>query len=48
MLQAGWWRSDGTEKRDYVLVEAEGMDGGATAVELYLAGDGWMLGRIMH
>ena len=23
VLQAGWWRSDGTEKRDYVLVEAE-------------------------
>ena len=44
VLQAGWWRSDGTEKRDYVLVEAEGMDGGATAVELYLGGDGWMLG----
>ena len=33
VLQAGWWRSDGTEKRDYVLVEAEGMDGGATAVD---------------
>ena len=49
MLQAGWWRSDGTEKRDYVLVEAEGMvDGGATAVELYLGVDGWMLGRVMH
>ena len=31
VLQAGWWRSDGTEKRDYVLVEAEGMDGGAPA-----------------
>ena len=34
-------------KRDYVLVEAEGVDGAATAVELYLAGDGWMLGRAM-
>ena len=21
VLQAGWWRSDGTEKRDYVLVK---------------------------
>ena len=31
----------------YVLVEAEGMDGGATAVELYLGVDGWMLGRVM-
>ena len=39
---------DGTEKRDYVLVEAEGMDGAATAVELYLGSDGWMLGRVMH
>ena len=39
MIPAGWWRSGGTEKRDYVLVEAEGMDGGATAVELYLGGD---------
>ena len=48
VLQAGWWRSGGTEKTDYVLVEAEGMDGGATAVELYLGGDGWMLGRVMH
>ena len=47
VLQAGWWRSDGTEKRDYVLVEAEGMDGGATAVELYLGVNGWMLGRVM-
>ena len=47
MIPAGWWRSGGTEKRDYVLVEAEGMDGGATAVELYLGGDGWMLGRVM-
>ena len=27
LIQAGWWRSGGTEKRDYVLVEAEGMDG---------------------
>ena len=34
--------------RDYVLVEAEGMDGGATAVELYLGVDGWILGRVMH
>ena len=47
VLQAGWWRKEGEEKRDYVLVEAEGMDGGATAVELYLGGDGWMLGRVM-
>jgi hypothetical protein len=47
VLQAGWWRSDGTEKRDYVLVEAEGMDGGACSVELYLGVDGWMLGRVM-
>jgi hypothetical protein len=47
VLQAGWWRSDGTEKRDYVLVEAEGMDGGATAVELYLGVNGWILGRVM-
>jgi len=47
VLQAGWWHSDGTEKRDYVLVEAEGMDGGATAVELYLGADGWILGRVM-
>jgi hypothetical protein len=27
VTQAGWWRPDGTEKRDYVLVEAQGMDG---------------------
>jgi hypothetical protein len=27
VLQAGWWRSGGVEKRDYVLVETEGMDG---------------------
>ena len=47
MLQAGWWRKEGEEKRDYVLVEAEGMDGTATAVELYMAGDGWMLWRVM-
>ena len=47
VLQTGWWRSDGTEKRDYVLVEAEGMDGGATAVELYLGVDGWILGKVM-
>ena len=47
VLQAGWWRSDGTEKRDYVLVDAEGM-GGATAVELYLGVDSWILGRVMH
>ncbi len=40
MLQAGWWRKEGEEKRDYVLVEAEGMDGAVTAVELYLAGEG--------
>mgnify|MGYP000409731981 CR=1 FL=1 len=41
MLQAGWWRSGGTEKRDYVLVEAEGMDGrgdgGGT-----VSGRGWL------
>ena len=36
VLQSGWW-TDSEEKRDYVLVEAEGMDGAATAVELYLA-----------
>ena len=34
VLQAGWWRSDGTEKRDYVLVEARRYgrrgDGGGT------------------
>ena len=47
VLQAGCWRSDGTEKRDYVLVEAEGMDGGACSVELYLGVDGWMLGKVM-
>ncbi|MFP6643246.1 MAG: hypothetical protein VCF24_06755 [Candidatus Latescibacterota bacterium] len=47
MIPAGWWRSGGTEKRDYVLVEAEGMDGGATAVELYLGVDGWILERVM-
>ena len=47
VIQAGWWRSGGTEKRDYVLVKAEGMDGGATAVELYLGVNGWMLGRVM-
>ena len=40
VLQAGWWRKEGEEKRDYVLVEAEGMDGAVTAVELYLAGEG--------
>ena len=34
--------------RDYVLVEAEGMDDAATAVELYLGVDGWILGRVMH
>ena len=47
VIQAGWWRSVGTEKRDYVRVEAEGMDGGATAVELYLGVDGWILERVM-
>jgi hypothetical protein len=46
VLQSGWW-TDSEEKRDYVLVEVEGMDGAATAVVLYLAGDGWMLGRVM-
>jgi hypothetical protein len=30
-----------------VLVEVESMDDAATAVELYLAGDGWMLWRVM-
>jgi hypothetical protein len=48
VLQTGWWRSGGTEKRDYVLVEAEGMDGEACSVEIYLGVDGWMLGRVMH
>ena len=43
---SGWWNISEV-KRDYVLVEAEGMDGAATAVELYLAGDGWMLVRVM-
>ena len=37
VLQAGWWRPDGTEKRDYVLVEAEGGDGGGTE-----SGRGWL------
>ncbi|MEE2832217.1 MAG: hypothetical protein VYD18_07645 [Candidatus Latescibacterota bacterium] len=48
MGAAGWLvapRRDG--EGDYVLVEAEGMDGGACSVELYLGGDGWMLGRVM-
>ena len=40
-IERGW------EKSDYVLVEAEGMDGGATAMELYLGVDGWILGRVM-
>ncbi len=47
VLQAGGWRKEGEEKRDYVRVEAEGMDGGACSVELYLGGDGWVLGRVM-
>ena len=47
VLQSGWWKIDGEEKRDYVLVEAEAGDESACAVELYLGGDGWMLGRVM-
>ena len=40
VLQAGWWHKEGEEKMDYVLVEAEWMDGTATSVELYLAAEG--------
>ena len=40
VLQAGWWCSGGTEKRDYVLVEAEGMDGGASGGTV--SGRGWL------
>ena len=41
VLQAGWWRSDGTEKRDYVLVKAEGMDGGGDGGGT-VSGRGWL------
>jgi hypothetical protein len=47
VTQAGWWRPGGTEKRDYVLVEAQGVDGAACAVELYLKDKGWVLARVM-
>ena len=33
---------------DNVLVEAEGMDGAATAVELCLKDKGWVLARVLH
>ena len=49
VLQSGWWRKDGTEKRDYVLVEAQAVDGAACSVELYLKGeDTWALARVLH
>jgi hypothetical protein len=45
--QSKWWTKAGMEKRDYVLVEVQAGDGLACTVELYLAGDGWKLARVM-
>ena len=34
VLQSKWWTLAGTEKREYLLVEAQGMDGAACSVEI--------------
>jgi hypothetical protein len=47
VLQSKWWVQDGEERRAYLLVEAQGMDGAARAVELYLKDKGWVLARVM-
>ncbi len=46
-LQSKWWTKAGTEKRDYVLVEAQGMDGADCRVGIDLAGDGWELAKVL-
>lgn len=46
-LQQGWWRPAGTERRDYLLVEAAaGADEQAT-MEIFLRGDEWVLARVL-
>ena len=53
VIQSGWWRQGGTERRDYLLVQAAGMDGASCTVELFLRGHGsgtageWVLARMM-
>ena len=47
VLQSGWWTAN-EERRDYLLVEARGMDGAAVNVEIFARGEEWVMVRVLH
>ena len=44
VLQSKWWTQEGEERRDYLLVEATGMDGAACTAEIFARCEEWVLG----